>query len=273
MNSVRWVWLILGATLWAAATPSRAQARIAAVISPTAIVIEGESSRAVLALPGTPVFYCGARPFNNWAQQLVGQVVLGSKGVGATVNVDGKPVEISELFAQAGWLRPPVLSDAAQSAMTEGRGGWACATTATIFDALHSRVDPKVLAGIALNESAWHGRPWPWTLNVAGRSGFFRSREEAFTAIEALRRVGRCDFDVGIMQINWCYQGQRFTSAWDALDPQTNVRVAEDILNENFARTHSIAKAIAYYHSANPGPGQAYLASFVTHLAQIENGR
>jgi hypothetical protein len=48
--------------------------------------------------------------------------------------------------------------------------------------------------------------------------------------------------------------------------------VAEDILNENYSKTHSVAKAIAYYQSANPTPGQAYLARFVRHLNQIQAG-
>ena len=67
----------------------------------------------------------------------------------------------------------------------------------------------EILAGIALNESAYNGRAWPWTLNVAGRGFFFRTREDAFKAIRISIANGRCDFDVGMMQINrnlWsCY--------------------------------------------------------------------
>lgn len=247
-------------------------ATIAAVISPTAFVIAQGNTRAVVTLPGTPVYYCGAKAYNTWALRLIGQPVSGTPSTGLTVPVDGKPVAVSSLLVSSGWLQPTYLDDDAQAAITEGRGGWACAMAQVPFDLMHATVDPKVLAGIALNESGNHGRAWPWTLNVAGTGEFFRSREDAFLAIRSLLASGRCDFDVGIMQVNWCYHHQRFDSPWDALAPQTNIHVAESILNENYQKTGSVAKAIAYYHSANPGPGQAYLARFAQHLSQIEHG-
>jgi hypothetical protein len=169
-------------------------------------------------------------------------------------------------------LRPSVLDDDAQTAMTERRGGWACAPAEVPFEAMHTSVDPKILTGIALNESAYNGRAWPWTLNVAGHGFYFRSREDAYRAIHILLADGRCDFDVGIMQINWCYHAKRFATSWDALEPSTNIHVAEDILGENYRKTGSAAKAVAYYHSANPLPGREYLARFEQHLSQIDRG-
>ncbi len=247
-------------------------ASIEQVISPVALVLTSEGAREVAAIDGQPVLYCGLQAFEAWAAPLVGQTVRSTPGTGMTVSVDARDQSLAGLMIRSGWLRPVELNDDAQAAMTEGRGGWACAQAVTPFELLHTSVDPKVLAGIALNESAYHGRAWPWTLNVAGRGYFFRSREDAMGAIRSLIAAGRCDFDVGIMQINWCWHRQRFASPWDALAPATNVRVAEDILNENYSRTHSIAKAIAWYHSANPVPGSAYLARFVRHINQINAG-
>jgi catechol-2,3-dioxygenase len=74
------------------------------------------------------------------------------------------------------------------------------------------------------------------------------------------------------MQVNWGYHSKRFKSAWDALSPATNIHVAEEILNENYQKTHSVVKAVAYYHSANPQPGREYLARFIQHLSQIDRG-
>ena len=72
----------------------------------------------------------------------------------------------------------------------------------------------KILAGIALNESAYNGRAWPWTLNVAGRGFFFRTREDAYQARSAfLSATVVRDFDVGLMQVNWGYHRQRFAIA------------------------------------------------------------
>ncbi|EJO51336.1 lytic transglycosylase [Burkholderia multivorans] len=245
---------------------------IAQVISPVSVVIQDGQSRRVAMLPGKPVYYCGLDAFTEWASPLVGQPVRSSRETGITVSIDGRDVALDDLFIDRGWLQPPVLDDGAQAALVERRGGWACSRAVVPFELLHTNVDPKILAGIALNESNYRGHAWPWTLNVAGQGYFFKSREEAYKAIESLLARDRCDFDVGLMQVNWCYHGKRFASAWDALAPATNVAVAEAILTENFARTDSVAKAVAYYHSANPNPGRAYLARFVQHLSMIEAG-
>ncbi|GJH31066.1 transglycosylase SLT domain-containing protein [Caballeronia novacaledonica] len=246
-------------------------ATIDSIISPTRIVLDDGMKRAIVELPGEPVYACGLKPFLAWANRFEGQTVEATAG-GVAISIDGSPVSLESLFVKEGWLRPSTLTDDAQASITERRGGWSCASAQAPFDAMHTSVDPKILAGIALNESAYNGRAWPWTLNVAGRGFFFRTREDAYRAVRYLISNGRSNFDVGIMQINWGYHSKRFTNAWDALAPATNIRVAEDILNENYRLTHSAVKAVAYYHSANPAPGREYLARFVKHLSQIERG-
>jgi Transglycosylase SLT domain len=242
------------------------------VISPTSIVLASSGTRKVATLVGKPVLYCGLTAFSKWAAPLVGQRVSSTPATGMTVAIDSHATPLEQMLVARGWLQPVQLDDDAQAAITEGRGGWACASATMPFDLMHTSVDPKVLAGIALNESGLNGRAWPWTLNVAGQGFFFKTRMDAYRAIQSLIAAGRNDFDVGLMQINWRCHGHRFTSAWDALRPSTNIRVAEDILNENYSRTHSVAKAIAWYHSANLAPGQAYLARFARHLNQIQAG-
>ncbi|WP_244818512.1 transglycosylase SLT domain-containing protein [Caballeronia sp. Lep1P3] len=244
---------------------------IDSIISPTRIVLDDGIKRAIVELPGEPVYACGLKPFLAWANRFEGQTVEATAS-GVAISIDGSAVNLESLFVKAGWLRPATFTDEAQASITERRGGWACASAQAPFDAMHTSVDPKILAGIALNESAYNGRAWPWTLNVAGRGFFFRTREDAYRAVRYLISNGRSNFDVGIMQVNWGYHGKRFASAWDALAPATNIRIAEDILNENYRLTHSAVKAVAYYHSANPAPGREYLARFVKHLSQIERG-
>jgi hypothetical protein len=246
-------------------------ATIDSIISPTRIVVDDGTKRAIVELPGEPVYACGLKPFLAWANRFEGQTVEATTG-GVAINIDGSPISLESLFVKAGWLRPATLTDDAQASITERRGGWSCASAQAPFDAMHTSVDPKILAGIALNESAYNGRAWPWTLNVAGRGFFFRTREDAYRAVRYLISNGRSNFDIGLMQVNWGYHGKRFASAWDALAPATNIRVAEDILNENYRLTHSAVKTVAYYHSANPAPGREYLARFVKHLSQIERG-
>lgn len=247
-------------------------ATISQIISPASIVIADAGARHVVTLEGTPVLYCGLNAFTSWASPFVGQSISSDSDAGITVDVQSRAVGLRELLIHNGWLQPARLDDDAQAAIAERRGGWACAPTMAMFQAMHTSIDPKLLAGVALNESAFNGRPWPWTLNVAGQSFFFRTRTDAYQAIETLLAARRYDFDVGLMQINWHYHASRFASPWDALAPATNIRIAEDILNENYSKTHSVARAIEYYHSANPAPGRAYLAQFARHLTQIEAG-
>jgi hypothetical protein len=246
-------------------------ATIETVISPSSFVSVENGVRTIVNLPGKPVYACGMAPFNAWAARIEGHPVRISNGT-PNVVVDGSPVPLDKLLVRSGWLRPAVMDDDAQAAITERRGGWACASAQAPFDAMHTSVDPKILAGVALNESAFNGRAWPWTLNVAGRGFYFRTRDDAYRAIGFLLADRRCDFDVGIMQINWCYHAKRFASPWDALAPATNIHVAEDILNENYRKTGSAMKAVAYYHSANPQPGREYLVRFEKHLSQIDRG-
>jgi len=244
-------------------------ATIVEIVSPTTYLVHTETDKRVLLINGSPVLYCGLDAFHQWAARLVGAPVERT-AAGIEVKFNGERVALQSLLVDRGWLRPTVLTDGAQAAITERRGGWDCAPKAEPFVALSDKVDPYVLAGIAMNESAYRGRPWPWTLNVAGQGMFFATREDAHTVVQRLIAANRCDFDVGIMQVNWCYHRQRFSSAWDALGPLNNVRAAEAILADNKQRSGSPMTAVAWYHSANPSRGGPYLARFMTNLKQLE---
>ncbi len=245
-------------------------ATIEAVISPNAVVVRADGHARVNTLAGKPVLYCGLDPFLGWSAKLLGARIEAGAEEGPVVTLGEKAVPLAILFVREGWLRPPALTDAAQEALAERRGGWACAPKTEPFAQMGQRVDPKITAGIAMNESVYRGRPWPWTLNVAGRGLFFATREEAHAAINRLLAHQRCDFDVGLMQVNWCYHGKRFASPWEALAPVTNIRVAEDILTENLQRSGSAMKAVAWYHSANPECGGPYFSRFMKHVATFQ---
>lgn len=252
---------------------------VEAVISPTAMVLRGPDGLHLQTVPGEPVLYCGLEKFLVWAStNLVSRPVVDrdpsdSTGLsGPHLMQLGKTESLRAVLARDGWLRPPILDDIAQAAISERRGGWSCAPKTAPFAEMGGRVDPKILASIAMNESAYRGKPWPWTLNVARRGFFFATRDDAHAAIAQLLGAGRCDFDVGLMQINWCYHKGRFASAWDALSPMKNIQVAESLLSENLRRSGSPMRAVAWYHSADPSRGRPYLARFMAHLKQLEGG-
>jgi hypothetical protein len=101
-------------------------------------------------------------------------------------------------------------------------------------------------------------RPWPWSIDVAGSDAVFASKAEAIAAVQAAQRAGIRSIDVGCMQINLLHHPDAFASLDEAFDPGANVRYAIGFLLDLRAQTGSWAAAVADYHSATPGIGDAY---------------
>lgn len=124
------------------------------------------------------------------------------------------------------------------------------------------RVPAKLLYAMVLNESrSLVGQedrrkvlPWPWTVNHRGNPHYFSSRQDAYEYIASLIDMGDNHFDVGLGQASWYWQSDRFTSAWEALDPYTNLTVTAKILREQYDRPecNRWELAIGCYHR----PGQ-----------------
>jgi hypothetical protein len=160
---------------------------------------------------------------------------------------------------------------AESEAVAEHRGQWgSCVSPLSQFASTASITGfpPEILYSIAMNESRRHGRPWPWTLNVAGKAYYFEDRIGAWRAAENLRRKKFDRFDIGVMQINWHYHGKLFSNVWEALDPEVNQRVAAVILAHHYFRSGSLARAIGSYHSSKPERAHAYLRRFVVHYGR-----
>ena len=121
-------------------------------------------------------------------------------------------------------------------------------------------IPPAVFYAIAKTESAKRikrgiYRPWPWTLNVAGRPARFPTRKEAFAALIRYLKHGITSIDIGLMQVNWRYHRQKLGSAWDALEPYHNLRVGARILRDEYDSRGNWLAAIGAYHS--PGKKKA----------------
>jgi hypothetical protein len=118
-----------------------------------------------------------------------------------------------------------------------------------------SGVPVRVIHGIALVESGkiWSDgmkRPWPWTLNSAQGSMFFADRASAASALRRILDSGVSNVDIGYMQINCGFHCWRVRFPEDLLDPQTNLRVASDILKEvRLASGGDIAATVGAYHA------------------------
>lgn len=107
-------------------------------------------------------------------------------------------------------------------------------------------------------------RPWPWSWNAGGESGYAETRAEAAAAINALLEGGQRSIDVGCMQVNLMHHPDAFAHVEEALDPARNVDYAIRFLHRLRARNGNWAQAIADYHSGEPGRGLAYHRRVVT---------
>ena len=119
------------------------------------------------------------------------------------------------------------------------------------------RIPPEVLYAVGLAESARRVdstgtvRPWPWTLNVQGKGFFYSSRDQAEQALDGFFDAGLQSIDIGLMQVNWRYHGERLESPHRALDPYHNLRVAAEILRDCHKHRQDWWAAVGCYHAPN----------------------
>lgn len=133
-----------------------------------------------------------------------------------------------------------------------------------------------VLYAVALQESGIrrNGRivPWPWSLNVAGKSRRFATRADACAGLQqAMRATPLKRIDAGLVQINLGYQHHRYTHACDLLDPYRNLAIAADILKEQHIPGGDWLLTIGRYHRPAGGePAARYRRSVSHHLARVQ---
>jgi len=137
-------------------------------------------------------------------------------------------------------------------------------------------IPQSVLFAVALTESgkptgqAGALRPWPWTLNVAGRGYFFDSRQAAWQALTAYLRAGKRSIDIGLMQVNWRYHQDRLGTPWQALDPYHNLRVGAGILQVCYATRQDWWASVGCYHApTDTQRADRYRRRVVAHWQRI----
>ena len=128
-------------------------------------------------------------------------------------------------------------------------------------------VPPEALYSVSLSESSRKlprgVRPWPWTINVAGKGYRYETRLQAWQALQVfMKRHPLKRIDVGIAQVNLGWNGHHFASTWDAFDPYTNLNAAATILRECWARKPGswLDAAGCYHHPAGGQPAARYRA-------------
>ena len=155
------------------------------------------------------------------------------------------------------WLRWHKRWSIVLVSLTLPSAGWSGESVPAGYRTIAAERDipQSVLYAVALTESgkrvapADRYRPWPWTLNVAGRGYFFESRQAAWQALMAHLEDGRRSIDIGLMQVNWHYHQKRLGTPWQALDPYHNLRVGAGILQDCYLTRQDWWASVGCYHS------------------------
>ena len=134
-----------------------------------------------------------------------------------------------------------------------------------------ANVPADILYAVALAESgrSYNGvlLPWPWTLNVEGRSIFCESQDEAIAlAAEAINRNQLVD--LGLTQVNWRWHQQRFSRVDDALVPMLNLKAGAAILREQYELSGDWWQAVGRYH--DPGEDDESLTSAERYRQRVK---
>jgi soluble lytic murein transglycosylase-like protein len=118
---------------------------------------------------------------------------------------------------------------------------------------LHS-VPLGVLYAVGLSETGRKGMLNPYALNVDGRTVLARDLRDAVARFAEEKRKGARLVDLGCMQINHRYHGEKFANVEAMFDPARNVDYAARFLKELRVREGNWTMAVARY---NAGPNNA----------------
>ena len=124
----------------------------------------------------------------------------------------------------------------------------------TLWTKVQSKVDPYLLYAIALAESQKANgavvRPWPWSVNIAGKGYYFSDLREAEQFVDTQLGKGVTNMDIGPLQVNVRWHGYRVDDPKELFHLPTAIKVGADILSEALASSpddHTLA--VGRYHN------------------------
>ncbi|WP_420960883.1 transglycosylase SLT domain-containing protein [Brucella sp. IR073] len=114
-----------------------------------------------------------------------------------------------------------------------------------------------ILYAVGLTETGRKNSLQPYAMNIEGKAKFFPSASAALMGFSEAQRQGAKLIDLGCMQINHYFHGNKFPSVAQMLEPHANVDYAARFLRELRAREGSWTLAVARYHAGpNNNPAQ-----------------
>ncbi len=127
-----------------------------------------------------------------------------------------------------------------------------------------------ILFAVGLTETGMGGTLHAYALNLEGTTVYSLNKEQAIERFISAKAAGMKMIDVGCMQLNYYFHGDRFSSIADMLEPHRNVDYAARFLSELRAREGSWTMAVARYNAGkNNNPGQKrYVCKVLARLAE-----
>lgn len=131
-----------------------------------------------------------------------------------------------------------------------------------------------ILHSVGLTETGRKGALYPYALNIEGRTVFATSRQDALREFNQARAKGYKLIDLGCMQINYRYHGEKFTSVDQMLNPRANVDYAARFLSQLHKKHETWTMAVARYHAGpNNDPAQKrYICRVIRNLVTTGHG-
>ena len=132
-----------------------------------------------------------------------------------------------------------------------------------------------MLYAVGLTETGRGDSLRPHALNIDGKAVYELSKPAAIQAFAAAKRQGARFIDVGCMQINHKYHGDKFTSLEVMLDPAVNVDYAARFLAQLKEREGNWTKAIARYHAGpdNDPAQKRYVCRVISNMVATGFGK
>ena len=141
----------------------------------------------------------------------------------------------------------------------------------SICERISSEIEKKnnfpdgILVSISLAETGRKNNDgsitsWPWSLNHAGKSLFFKNKNQALDYLNKNLTKKFNNIDVGCMQISVKWHSKEFPSYEMMLDPYENINYAAKFLSFLKNKHGSWQKAIKHYHSSTTKLNKKYFA-------------
>lgn len=131
-----------------------------------------------------------------------------------------------------------------------------------------------ILYAVGLTETGRKGSLQPNALNIAGKAVFASSRQDALRQFNRARQSGISLIDLGCMQINHRWHGEKFKSVEQMLEPHQNVDYAARFLVDLKARHGSWSMAVARYHAGpdNDPAQKRYICRVIANMVATGMG-